>query len=285
MTTTVAIEKKHQRLREIIGRYDRVLVAFSGGVDSTFVLKVAVDVLGRDKVLAVTADSPSVPRSELLEAGDLARQLGAEHLVIETHELDDPRYVANPPDRCYFCRLDLFGKLKRMAEEKGFDAVLTGANAEDSGDWRPGLRAGREFGVCGPCADAGLTKADIRRLSEELGLPTHDKPANPCLATRVAYGIPITVEVLQQVERAESYLRRFDLREFRVRHHGDLARIELPPDRIAEFADPGRRTEIVSALKELGYKYVTLDLQGYRSGSMNEGIDRGWGSGGRDAGG
>ncbi len=273
MAAAGAIDKKRDRLTELIGRFKRVLVAFSGGVDSTLLLKVAVDVLGPDHVLAVTADSPSVPRHELDEARELARQVGAEHMIVETHELDDPRYAANPPDRCYFCRLDLFGKLKALAEQRGLDAVLTGANADDAGDWRPGLRAGLEFGVCNPLADGGLTKADVRRLSQELALPTHDKPANPCLATRIAYGIPITRDVLRQIERAEDFMRRFGLREFRVRHHGDLARIELPPDRIAELAQPEPRAEIVEAFRKLGYKYVTIDLQGYRSGSMNETVD------------
>ena len=274
MTTTVAIGQKVRRARELIGRFNRVLVAFSGGVDSTLLLKLAVDVLGSENVLAVTADSPSVPRDELDEARKLARHVGSAHEVIETQELDDPRYAKNPPDRCYFCRQDLFGRLNRMAEERGDDAVLTGANADDLGDYRPGLRAAAEFGVCNPLADAGLTKVDIRRISQDMGLPTHDKPANPCLATRVAYGVPITREVLSQIERAEAFLRGFGLREFRVRHHGDLARIELPADRIAEFAEPDRRSQIVQALRELGYKHVALDLQGYRTGSMNEGINR-----------
>ncbi len=275
MTTTVAVEKKYQRLRELIARFERVLVAFSGGVDSTLLLHVTVDVLGRENVLAVTADSPSVARHELTEARELARQIGAEHLVIETHELSDPRYAANPPDRCYFCRLDLHARLKELAEQRGHDAVLTGANADDAHDWRPGLRAGQEFGVCNPLADVGLTKDDVRQLSREFGLPTHDKPAGPCLATRIAYGIPITPEVLARIEEAEAFLRQFDIREFRVRHHGDLARIELPPDRIAEFAEPQRRTRVVEALREMGYEYVTIDLRGYRSGSMNETIDGG----------
>lgn len=274
MMTTAAVEKKHGRMCEIIGRFERVLVAFSGGVDSTLLLKVAVDALGPDNVLAVTADSPSVPRHAVEEAVELADRIGATHRVIETHELDDPRYSANPFDRCYFCRLDLHAKLESIAEDEGYDAVLTGANADDSGDWRPGQRAGREFGVRNPCADAGMTKADIRMLSKELALPTHDKPAGPCLATRIAYGIPITRDVLRQIEQAENCLRRFGLDEFRVRHHGDLARIEVPPDRIAEFAEPNRRADIVAGLTELGYKYVTLDLAGFRSGSMNEVIDQ-----------
>ncbi|MBN1346844.1 MAG: ATP-dependent sacrificial sulfur transferase LarE [Phycisphaerae bacterium] len=275
MTTTVAIDKKLEHFREVIARYDRVLVAFSGGVDSTFVLKVALDVLGRDRVLAVTADSPSVPRHELKEARELAAQIGADHLVIETHELDDPRYIKNPPDRCYFCRIDLYSKLTQLAEERGYGAVLTGANADDLGDFRPGMKAAVAYGIGNPCADVGMTKADIRRLSEDFGLPTHDKPANPCLSTRIAYGIPITRETLSQIEQAEAYLRQFGLREFRLRHHGDLARIEVPADRVLEFAEPVRREEVVRALRELGYKYVTLDLQGFRSGSMNDVIDKG----------
>ena len=272
MTTTVTLDDKMALVRQSLGRHRRVLVAFSGGVDSTLLLKIAVDVLGADNVLAVTADNAAVPSGEVDEARELARQIGAPHRVIETHELDDPRYVENPPDRCYYCRLDLFRKLRDMAERRDYDAVLTGANADDLGDWRPGLRAATEYGMGSPMADAGLTKTDIRQLSQAAGLSTHDKPANPCLATRIAYGIPITPEALVRVDRAEAVLRQYGLRQFRVRHHGELARLELPPDRIAEFAEPNRRAEVVKALRDLGYKYVTLDMQGFRSGSMNEAI-------------
>jgi len=274
MTTTVTLDEKMARVRQSLGRHRRVLVAFSGGVDSTLLLKIAVDVLGVDNVLAVTADNAAVPSGEVDEARELARQIGASHRVIETHELDDARYVKNPPDRCYYCRLDLFRRLRDMAERRDYDAVLTGANADDLGDWRPGLQAATEYGMGSPMADAGLTKSDIRQLSQAAGLPTHDKPANPCLATRIAYGIPITTETLARVDRAEAILRQYGLRQFRVRHHGELARLELPADRIAEFAEPGRRAEVVEALRALGYKYVTLDMQGFRSGSMNEAIDR-----------
>lgn len=274
MTTSVAIDKKLQRLQEMIRRSSRVLVAFSGGVDSTLLLKIAIDVLGRENVLAVTADSPSVPRHELAEAKKLTAQIGAEHLIVETQELDDPRYVRNPPDRCYYCRLDLFRKLNDLAKQRGYDAVLAGANADDLGDWRPGLKAAVQYGLSNPFADVGMTKNDIRRISREMGLPTHDKPAGPCLSTRVAYRIPITREVLARIESAEAFLRGYGLREFRVRHHGDLARIELPPDRIQEFTEPKRRAEVIQALCQLGYKYVTIDLQGYRSGSMNETVTK-----------
>jgi len=274
MMTTVSADRKLHALQGLIGGFRRVLVAFSGGVDSTFVLKVAVDVLGRQNVLAVTADSPSVPRQGLGEARELARLIGAEHVVIETHELDDPCYASNPPDRCYFCKSDLFSRLTPLASQHGYDAILTGANADDLDDWRPGLRAGEDQGVHNPCAEAHLSKADIRRLSRDLGLPTHDKPASPCLASRVAYGVPISGEVLARIERAEEVLRQFGLREFRVRHHGDLARIEMPPDRIAEFAQPERRARIVDALRKLGYTYVTIDLAGFRSGSLNEAIEQ-----------
>lgn len=274
MAGTVAMDKKLKRLQDLIRPFERVIVAFSGGVDSTFLLRVAVDVLGADNVLAVTADSPSVSRLELAEARKLAEQMGARHQVIRTYELDDPRYAENPPERCYFCRLDLNRRLRDMAEEQGYSAVLNGTNADDHGDWRPGMRAADEFGIVSPLADAGITKEDIRRLSREMGLPTHDKPANPCLATRIAYGVQITPEVLAQIERAEEYLRGFGLREFRVRHHGDLARLELPPHRIAEFVEPQRGAEVVARLRELGYTYVTIDLAGFRSGSMNDAIER-----------
>jgi uncharacterized protein len=274
MNLETGADDQLRTLQDLMRSFGKVVVAFSGGVDSTFVLKVAVEVLGRENVLAVTADSPSVSRAAMAEAKQLAREIGAEHLIIESHELEDPCYAANPPDRCYYCKSDLFGRLKDLASQRGFDVIVSGANADDLGDWRPGLRAGEEHGVRNPCAEAGLTKADIRRLSRELGLPTHDKPAAPCLASRVAYGIGIDKEVLERVERAEGYLRRLGLREFRVRHHGDLARIEVPPDWIARLADPQGRQQITEFLHGLGYKYVTLDLDGYRSGSLNAAINR-----------
>ncbi len=273
MAIPAPTDEKLQALKDRIRAHPRVIVAFSGGVDSTLVLQVALDCLGPENVLAVTADSPSVPRHELTEAKALAEELGATHRVIETHELDDPRYAANPQDRCYYCRLDLHARLRALAEAEAYDAILCGANADDLGDFRPGLQAAAEYGIESPCADAGVTKADIRRLSRQFGLPTHDKPANPCLSTRIAYGIPITCEVLSRIERAEEFLRGYGLREFRVRHHGDLARIELPPGRIAEFLEPQRRAEVVRALRNLGYHYVTIDLEGFRSGSMNQGIE------------
>jgi len=265
-----AAHEKLERMKAILRDLDRVAVAFSAGVDSTFVLKVALDTLGPDRVVAVTGRSDSLAAEELEEARRLAEAMGAEHVVIDTQEFDDPNYLANPENRCYFCKTELYGKLDALVTERGLKAVINGINADDLGDWRPGLTAAREHGVQAPCAEAGLTKADIRELSREMGLPTFEKPASPCLSSRIPYGEPVTPEKLRMIEAAERILHEMGFRECRVRHHGALARIEVPPERIADLMQPERRARLDAALREIGYAYVTIDLRGFRSGSLNE---------------
>jgi uncharacterized protein len=261
---------RYDRLQQLVRGLESALVAFSGGVDSALMLKVAVLTLGAERVLAVTARSPSVPTVELAEAARLAREIGAAHELLDTHELENPRYRANPPDRCYLCKDELYTRLAGLAQQRGLATVVNGVNADDLGDYRPGLRAAGEHGVRTPLAEAGLTKADVRQLAAALGLSVHDKPASPCLSSRVPYGEEITPEKLRRIEEAERFLRELGLRECRVRHHEKLARIEVPADQIARFADPELRSRVEHRLRELGFHYVTLDLRGLRSGSLNE---------------
>ncbi|MCG3125918.1 MAG: Pyridinium-3,5-biscarboxylic acid mononucleotide sulfurtransferase [Phycisphaerae bacterium] len=253
-----------------IRRVGRAIVAFSGGVDSAVVLRLAVLALGRSNVLAVTARSPSVPADELAAAAGLAAELGADHEFVETREFDDPNYLANPANRCYFCKTELYAQLADLAARRRFRAVLNGVNADDLGDYRPGLTAAAERGVLAPLADAGVGKAGVRRLAARLGLSVADKPASPCLSSRVQYGEAITEEKLRRIDAAEAFLRELGFRELRVRHHDDLARIEVPAAELARFADAQLRDAVAQRLRALGYRYVTLDLMGFRSGSMNE---------------
>ncbi len=264
------LREKYARMTDILRSLERVAVAFSAGVDSTFVLKAALDVLGPDNVVAVTGNSDSLARAEFDAAVELTEALGAEHVILETNELANANYAANPENRCYFCKTTLYERMEEFIRARGIAHVVNGINADDYGDWRPGITAAREHSVRCPVAEASLTKADLRALSKELGLPTFDKPASPCLASRVQYGEPITPEKLHRIESCEAFLHGLGLRECRVRHHDNLARIEVPADQVAPLAHPQMREQIVNHFRAAGYNYVTLDLQGFRSGSMNE---------------
>ena len=268
----MSLELKEQSLHALLRGHGRVALGFSGGVDSTLLLRVALDVLGTANVLAVIADTPSLPRKEFAEALRLAEGMGAACAVIDPDELSDPRYTANPADRCYFCKKHLFEHIAREAAARGFGTVLDGNNADDAGDYRPGRRAAQELGVRSPLLEAGLTKAEIRALSARAGLPTADKPAMACLASRIPYGTPVTAEVLAQVERAETALRDAGFVQCRVRHHGEVARIEVAVAELTRLLDTALRETVVRRVKEAGYRFVTLDLQGYRTGSLNEGL-------------
>ena len=251
-----------------------VLVAYSGGVDSAFLAVTATRVLG-DRALCVTADSPSYPDHHRDLAIGTARAFNLRHEMVATSEVEHPDYRANPANRCYYCKHELYTRLTAIARERGFAAVVDGSNADDRGDYRPGRQAAREFGVLSPLDEAGLTKDEIRELSKERGLPTWDKPAMACLSSRIPYGSPVTIEALDQIEASEMFLRSLGIRQLRVRHHGSVARIELDESGMAVLMQSGRRSAVVERFMALGFAYVTLDLAGFRSGSMNEVIGKG----------
>ena len=259
---------KYDRLVELLRELDSVVVAFSGGVDSTLLARAARDALGERAVL-VTADSETYPASELDEARRLGALLDMRHLVVRTEELQNPEYARNPVNRCFFCKEELFARLAPIAEREGCRALVYGANMDDLGDHRPGMQAARERGVRAPLIEAELWKEEIRTLSRELGLPTWDKPSFACLSSRFQYGDRITAEKLRQVDAAEAFVRSLGFRQFRVRHHDRLARIEVSHDEIARLWEDGRREAIVKHLRELGYVYVAVDLAGFQSGSAN----------------
>ncbi len=262
---------KEEALRQLIGGFDSAIVAFSGGVDSAYLAYVAHAVLGA-RALAVTADSPSYPERHRALALDVARQFELPHEIIRTDELDRPEYRANPVNRCYYCKQTLYTHLSALARARNVQVIFDGNNADDRGDYRPGRQAAREFGVRSPLDEVGLTKDEIRQLSHAAGLPTWNEPASACLSSRIPYHSEVTDEKLRTIEKAETILRDFGFRVCRVRHHDTVARIELGANEMARALDPAINGPLVRAFKALGYQFVTLDLQGYRLGSLNEPI-------------
>jgi len=268
----VTPEEKQSRLEEILQSYGSTIVAFSGGVDSAYLAFVAHRVLG-PRALAITAISPSLASFQREDALHFAAVHGLHHEVIHTEEMDNPNYAANPSNRCYFCKDELFSKLTSMALERGYKTVSYGVNADDLGDFRPGQQAARKFGIHSPLVDAGLAKDDIRALSRDLHLETWDHPASACLSSRIPYGMMVTVDKLSVIDRGEQALHELGFRQVRVRHHGDMVRIEISPDEMAGALHVEMAAQLTRIFKSLGFKYVTLDLEGYRTGALNETLD------------
>jgi uncharacterized protein len=267
------LEAKLEQLLAILGELPGAVVAFSGGIDSTVVAMAAHLALG-NRAVAVTADSLSVPRSELEEAKELARRIGIRHRIIQTEEFADPNYLRNDGARCYFCKSELYSAIEQILPELGVTVICSGANLDDRGDYRPGLKAASEHLVRHPLQEAGFTKADVRQLAQYWDLPTWDKPASPCLSSRLAPGLAVTPERTRRVEEAEAFLKKLGFRACRVRlHEGELARIEVPIAEVHRLAEPGLRADLARHLRELGFRFVTLDLEGFRSGNLNELID------------
>jgi uncharacterized protein len=269
MSMDAALAAKYERLLGAIRQMERVVVAFSGGVDSTLLGRAAREAVG-DRAVLVTADSETYPSSELAETRRLSALLGMRHVVVETRELENPEYARNAPNRCFFCKEELFTRLAPVAEREQGARLIYGAIMDDLGDHRPGMEAARRMGVRAPLIEAELWKREIRELSRQLGLPTADKPSFACLSSRFQYGDRITVEKLRQVDAAEAFLKELGFRQFRVRHHDRLARLELAPEEMGGLWEGGRHEAIVARFRQLGYLYVTVDLQGFRSGSANE---------------
>lgn len=264
------LNRRYEKLKEIIASLGKVAVAFSGGADSAFLLKVCMDSLGSVNVIAVNAVSPTYPEMERNEATELARSLGGRLITLDAAEMDNPRFIANGPDRCYHCKRELFKATRDVAWKEGCTHILEGSNTDDLSDYRPGRRACIEAGIMSPLIEAGLSKEDVRALSKELGLPTHDKPAQACLASRIPYGTPITTDRLKRIELSEAFIRDLGIAQVRVRHDGNTARIEVEERDLPAILE--HRNAIAEKLTVFGFTYVSLDLRGYRTGSMNDDI-------------